>query len=240
MNKIIVVLISADAEWNVTRNIIQDYSINLSPFGEWFQYNSEQFPEITEDIIFIHGGWGKVAAAASTQFAIDKWNPILLINIGTCGGIEGEVLKGDILLANETIIYDIYEQMGDSIEHIKQYSTIIDNSWIKKPFPIPVRQYLIISGDRDLFCNEIPNIKANYGAIAADWESGEIAWVAEKNHTQCLILRGVTDIVGENGGEAYNGNIDLFIKNTEIIMRKLLSSLPQWIMKYIFYKQSTI
>jgi len=239
MNKIIIVLISADAEWNVLRNIFQDNSINLSPFGEWFLCNSEQFSEITEAIIFMHGGWGKVAAAASTQFAIDKWHPILIINIGTCGGIEGEVSKGDIILANETIIYDIYEQMGDSIEHINQYSTIIDNSWIKKPFPIPVRQYLIVSGDRDLLCNEIPNIKANYGAIVADWESGAIAWVAEKNHTQCLILRGVTDIVGENGGEAYNGNIDIFIKNTEVIMGKLLSSLPQWIMKYTFYKQST-
>jgi hypothetical protein len=42
-----------------------------------------------------------------------------------------------MILVNETIIYDIYEQMGDSLEAIKHYSTQIDNSWIKMPFPIP-------------------------------------------------------------------------------------------------------
>jgi adenosylhomocysteine nucleosidase len=180
----------------------------------------------------MNGDWGKVAAAASTQFAIDQWHPSFIINVETCGGIAGIVSRGDIILANETIIYDIYEQMGDSFASIKYYSIKIDNSWIKMPFPIPVRQYLILSGDRDLFCNEIPDLKTNYGAIVEDWESGAIAWVAEKNHTQCLILRWVTDIVDEEGGEAYNGNIDLFIKNTEIVMRKLVSSLPQWINKY--------
>ena len=63
MTEVIVVLISSDAEWNVLRNIFQDYSINLSPFGEWFPYNSGQFPEITETIIFMHRGWGKVAVS---------------------------------------------------------------------------------------------------------------------------------------------------------------------------------
>ena len=127
---------------------------------------------------------------------------------GTCGGIEGEVSKGVIILEKETIIYDIYDQMGDSSVSIKQYSTKIDNLWIKIPFPIPARQYLLISGDHDLFCKEIYELRTNNGAIAEDWESGAIAWVAAKNHTRCLILRGVTDIVSENGGEAYDGNIE--------------------------------
>ena len=123
----------------------------------------------------MRGGWGKVSAAASTQFAIDNWHPSLIINIGICGGIEGEALNGEIILANETIIYDIYEQMGDSLELIKHYPNKIDNSWIKMPFPIPARQYLLISGDRDLFSKENPELKTKYGAIAIDWESGAIA-----------------------------------------------------------------
>ena len=43
--------------------------------------------ELTEGqrvrILFLHGGWGKIAATASAQYAIDRWNPCLLINLGT-------------------------------------------------------------------------------------------------------------------------------------------------------------
>ena len=46
-----------------------------------------------------------------------------------------------------------------------------------------------------------------YNAVAADWESGAIAWVAKKNNTRVLILRGVSDLVDDSGGEAY-GNLD--------------------------------
>jgi nucleoside phosphorylase len=59
--------------------------------------------------------------------------------------------------------------------------------------------------------------------------------VANKNQVPCLILRGVTDLVGAEGGEAYNGNIEVFYSNTELIMKTLLDSLSNWIL--IFYQQ---
>jgi adenosylhomocysteine nucleosidase len=237
-----VVLISANAEWRVVRNYFTDLTINPSPYGEWFSLYYKDIPKIDEPIIFIHGGWGKVAAAASTQYAIDQWHPKMVINLGTCGGFEDEINKGEIILAEKTIIYDIYEQMGDPDEHIKHYTTEIDNSWISKPFPIPVRRSLLVSGDRDIFCSEIPELKSTYGAIAGDWESGAIAWVSNKNHIQCLILRGVTDLVGAEGGEAYKGNVTFYYENTELIMNGLIDSLPQWLLKQIEYEsgQKTI
>jgi hypothetical protein len=38
MNDRFIVIISADAEWMVVRNTIQGYSMESSPFGEWFLY----------------------------------------------------------------------------------------------------------------------------------------------------------------------------------------------------------
>ena len=67
-----------------------------------------------------------------------------------------------------------------------------------------------------------------YDAVAADWESGAIAWVAQKNNTRVLILRAVTDLVGGDGGEAY-GNIELFHERTKEVMGELLSQLPAWL-----------
>jgi len=67
-----------------------------------------------------------------------------------------------------------------------------------------------------------------YDAVAADWESGAIAWVAKKNNVRVLILRGVTDLVGCDGGEAY-GNIELFRERTKTVMRELFRQLPEWL-----------
>jgi adenosylhomocysteine nucleosidase len=232
INPDFVVLISANAEWKVVRNYFPDRSKYLSPYGECFFYSFRQITELKKPVAFFHGGWGKIAASASTQYAINRWHPRMVINLGTCGGFEGEIDKGEIILVEKTIIYDIFEQMGDPDEHIKYYSTDIDTTWLNPPLPLLVKRTLLVSGDRDLFYDDILMLKLKYSAIAGDWESGAIAWVANKNHTPCLILRGVTDLVGESGGEAYDGNVSFYDENTELIMKKLLESLPQWLLKY--------
>jgi adenosylhomocysteine nucleosidase len=228
----IIVLISADAEWRVVRSIYPDSRIYLSTYGEWFSNTFLGIPDWLNPILFFQGGWGKISAAASTQFMIDHWKPKLIINIGTCGGFEGEVEKGEIILVEKTIVYDIFEQMGDFDDHISHYSVNLDTSWLIKPFPLAVQRTLLVSGDRDLLSEDIPKLKSRYKAVAGDWESGAIAWVSVKNQTQCLILRGVTDLVGSGGGEAYEGNIQLYYEKTMYVMKRLIESLPAWIIKF--------
>jgi nucleoside phosphorylase len=46
--------------------------------------------------LFFQSGWGKIPAASSTQYVIDKCNPNLLINIGTCGDFKDCVEHGTI------------------------------------------------------------------------------------------------------------------------------------------------
>jgi adenosylhomocysteine nucleosidase len=231
LNPDFAVIVSANAEWRVVKNIFVGCKLYTSPYGEWFWSRLVQYPALDKPIVFIQGGWGKVAAAGSTQYAISRWRPSLVVNIGTCGGIKGEIEIEEVILVEKTLIYDIYEQMGDPTEHINHYVTDIDVSWLKKPLPLKVIRSLMVSGDRDLLCEEISMLKSNYGAIAGDWESGAIAWVAAKNQIKCLILRGVTDLVSEDGGDAYTGNVSYY-KNTELVMHQLISSLPQWLLKY--------
>lgn len=225
----VVVLISADAEWRAVRQLLQVGEIELTPFGECFRHDL-----IIQDrecnLILMQGGWGKIAAAASTQYAIDHWRPKMLVNLGTCGGIAGEIERGEIVLADRTLVYDIFEQMGDPESHIAYYSTKIDLAWLEKPYPTKVRRGLLISGDRDLAPDEIKELKRKYGAIPGDWESGSIAFVAQRNDTPCLILRGVSDIVSEQGGEAY-GDVSVFEESAKEIMEELLNLLPEWIEK---------
>jgi adenosylhomocysteine nucleosidase len=218
----VVVLISADAEWEAVTQLFPDAERMESTFGGWFFQNERR------DVLFFQGGWGKISAAASTQYVIDRWKPELLVNLGTCGGFEGEVERGSILLIDRTIVYDLLEQMAIDLPILEFYSTSLDLSWLGEQYPILVKRTLIVSGDRDLVAGEIPALKEKFGAVAGDWESGAIAWVAARNQTRLLILRGVTDLVGSSGGEAY-GDYDKFKKAARAIMERLITSLPDWI-----------
>jgi adenosylhomocysteine nucleosidase len=223
----VVVLISADIEWKVVRNFFPSIRVNLSPFGEYLRYPPELLTSNRQVILF-NGGWGKISAAASTQYVIDRWKPKLLINLGTCGGFEGKIERGTLILVERTIVYDIYEQMGDLEAHITYYTTNLDLSWLRKPYPDEVVNTLLVSGDRDLNPEEVKGLNEKYGAGAGEWESGAIAYVANCNQMPCLILRGVSDLVSEIGGEAY-GDISLFKDSANTIIAQLLKSLPEWI-----------
>ena len=96
----------------------------------------------------------------------------------------GAIEKGTIVLAERTIVYDIIEQMLDADDAISHYTTDIDLSWLGAPYPQEVYRTLLVSGDRDLVVEEIPVLKAKYGAVVGDWESGAIAWVASQNKTR--------------------------------------------------------
>lgn len=230
-----VVAISANAEWRVVRAFYTANSapaIQASPFGEMFEIELGG-----RLVVFLHGGWGKIAAAASTQYALDRWNPGLLVNLGTCGGFAGlpnGVQRGEILLVERTLVYDIIEQMGDPEGAIRHYTVDLDLSWLREPFPQPVRRSLLVSADRDIWLPDIPMLVKRYGAVAADWESGAIAWTAARNAAlkgtkpRLLILRGVSDLVGETGGEAY-GAIEVFHEGTRLVMEPLLQALPDWL-----------
>ncbi len=221
-----VVLVSARTEWRVVREHFADAVPRPTPYGAWFE---QTLPHQETPVVFFHGGWGKVAAAGSTQYAIDRWSPDLLVNLGTCGGIKGQIERGTIVMAERTLIYDIFEQMGDADAALDHYATELDLSWLGTPLPQPVVRARLLSADRDLVINDLPRLQGQFDGAAVDWESGAIAYVADRNDIRCLILRGVTDLVGPEGGEAYDGTLALFTERARDVMTRLLDALPTWL-----------
>jgi adenosylhomocysteine nucleosidase len=224
----VVVLVSADAEWRAIRTIYPRAAYQASPFGEWFLEEVGLGDGSSLRLVFFQGGWGKIAAAAATQYIIDRWHPELVINLGTCGGFAGEIALGEIILVEKAVSYDIFEQMGDPAAHSSHYTTRLDLSWLGETYPNPVVRTTIASGDRDLVPAEIPGLKSRFAAQAGDWESAAIAWVAGRNSQRCLILRGVSDLVDEQGSPAY-GDDEYFERAAQRLMQQLVSLLPGWI-----------
>jgi len=218
--------VSADGEWQAVPKIFPDAEYSMSPFGQYF------IEEINgEPVVIMHGGWGKIPSAASAQYAVDRWSPELLVNLGTCGGFRGEVEQYQVALADKTVPYDIINQIGESDSAINRLTTEIDLSWLKEPYPIPVVKGTIVSGDRDLIPKDVPKLREKYGAKVGDWESASIAYVCDKNNVKLLILRGVSDLVGPDGGDAY-GQRTVWVEAAERIMKTLFKSLPDWLALY--------
>jgi adenosylhomocysteine nucleosidase len=216
----VAVLISASAEWEGAKLVFPDAEIENMPFGESMDVTLDN-----RAMKLIHTGWGKIASAGSIQYVIDHYQPDLIVNLGTCGGFEGVVKQGDLILVERTFVYDIVELMGD-LDIGTTYASSLDLSWLAEPYPFPARRGLIASADSDLPPEKIPFLRSK-GALAADWESAAFAWVAKKNNARLLILRMVSDLVSEQGGEAYD-DIEIFNERAKGIMKQLVEQLPGW------------
>src|SRR5262245_43126192 len=213
------VIVSANAEWESVKRILPDIPREPSPYGEYF------FSEVTGyPVLFFQGGWGKVAAAASTQYVIGRFKPTYLINLGTCGGVEGRINRFDLVAVERAVMYDIHEAMSDSSEAIAHYTTYLD---IPKNLLRSIRRVTMYSADRDLTPCHLRELERRCRPRVADWESGAIAWVARRNRTRVRLLRGVTDLVNLERGEA-QGNPQFFQDSTQQVMQNLIRDLPEY------------
>lgn len=215
----IAFVVAASSEWKVVRARFPDATVEMSPYGEWFEHRLSE--DARQTSVFFQSGCGKVAAAGATQYAIDRCAPRLVVNVGTCGGF-GDARVGDIVLARETVIYDIVEQMGDPAQAIADYSTKLDVSLWPEALRDRVRVERMLSADRDLVLAEVPRLREEFQGVTADWESGAIAWVCARNRTPVLVLRVVTDVMTEEGNPTY-GNISVFHGAAKTYMTDLLS-----------------
>lgn len=214
------VLVSADAEWRAIKPLFPNARLLKSGYGEYFFSDIQR-----QKVLFFQGGWGKVAAAGSTQYVIDHFHPQRLINLGTCGGVAGRVERFDIVAPEKIVIYDIAEAMGDSEEAIAYYATSLT---LPATIPFPVVRTTMYSADRDLTAQGLREMESRFQPAAVDWESGAIAFVARRNAKPLTILRGVSDLVTPENAEA-QGRPDLFAVNAARIMRELVRELPAWI-----------
>ena len=219
----VVIIFSAESEWRAAKKFLKVAFVETSPFGECFAILKGE-----QTLIYLQGGWGKIAAAASAQYAIIRWKPDLVINLGTCGGLQGQVDRGTVILADRVLVYDLLEQMGNQQQALDYYTTVPDLSWLQEPYPQAVQRGLMLSADRDILPEQVAWLQETFGGVAADWESASIAWVCDKNKVRCLILREVTDLVSPMGGEAYQ-DIRVFHNAAQKAINNLMEHLPAWL-----------
>ncbi|MBR6163226.1 5'-methylthioadenosine/adenosylhomocysteine nucleosidase [bacterium] len=180
------------------------------------------------NVILSKSGIGKVNAAMTTQFIIDKYNPKYIINTGLAGALADNLHSGDIIIAENVIQHDT----KDALLQYSKWKTSQEFDR-EKPYPYSsdrnlaefYKNKLTENGNRvhlgtiatgDIFVEDRAKkdeLNQNFGAAAVDMESGAIMQVGDRNSTPVLVIRTICDSLTETE-EEYSGKEEEFAKKS--------------------------
>lgn len=219
----VCIQICSNGEWRSLKELLAgiDYKTNNYPFGEFIKLKL-----YGKECIFYHSGATKTKSSAACQFAIDNWEPEMVIVLGTCGGVDKKLNVLDVIIANKTVQYDCIDRMGkEPCVFYEPFTTIIDNSWIHlNEFHGNVYEGMIATADQDINY-EVLKMLRKEDVLCADWESGAIAYICRLNKVRNCIVRGITDIPTENADESAISQGTYYRQNTPRVMKKLIEDI---------------
>lgn len=139
-----------------------------------------------------------VPAALMTYLAVEKFEPDMLLNAGTAGGIAGQGCEiGDVYLSSGKFCFHDrriplpgFDQYGMGL-----YPTY-DTSAIAKD--LQLKTGTVSTGNSlDLLDKDMQIIRANQ-AIIKDMEAAAIAWVCQTLSVPMIAIKAITDLIDED------------------------------------------
>ena len=95
------IIVAEEKELNAVKNIMSNIEeINI--------YEKTFYKGIIENknVVVVKSNVGKVNSARVCQILIDKFNPKLVINVGTAGSVDNSLDIGDVVVADRLVQYD--------------------------------------------------------------------------------------------------------------------------------------
>ena len=157
------------------------------------------------EAVLVECGVGKVNAAMATTLLISEFTCDLIINTGIAGGLPGTKTK-DVIVATGLMWYDFdirifgyeYGQVPQlpKIFSVNPECLMLVKSTLNK-LKIDHKSGLILSGDKFVSSFDVIKECENMGALACEMEGTAIAQVATKTGVDFIVLRYISDVVGE-------------------------------------------
>ena len=149
------------------------------------------------DVVAAKCGVGKVNAAMCTAAMILNYAPSVVINTGVAGGIGEGVKIGNMVVASHTVQYD-YDTTAIGEPTSAKHNAVLEK-YAEKIYN-GVHTGVIATGDRFVadpaFCLQL---KAEFGAISCEMETGAVAQVCAVNKTPFCGLRAISDNANDEG-----------------------------------------
>ena len=189
------------------------------------------------EVVLLLSGIGKVSASVATTLLIERYNPSLIINTGTAGGL-GDTSVHDIILANEVRHHDVdVTAFGYEIGQQAQMppAFIANTQWTEKLKQVAERysQTLhygqVVSGDSFIssptrlqeIANTFPKAKA------VEMEAAAIAQTCYLLNIPFVMLRAISDKAGEGNAVSYETFVVEAGKLSATIIKAFLASISE-------------
>ena len=189
------------------------------------------------EVVLLLSGIGKVSASVATTLLIERYNPSLIINTGTAGGL-GDTSVHDIILANEVRHHDVdVTAFGYEIGQQAQMppAFIANTQWTEKLKQVAERYSHTLhygqveSGDSFIssptrlqeIANTFPKAKA------VEMEAAAIAQTCYLLNIPFVMLRAISDKAGEGNAVSYETFVVEAGKLSATIIKAFLASISE-------------
>lgn len=163
-------------------------------------------------IVLVKSGIGKVASSITTTLLLSNYRLKQVINVGTCGGINNEMKPLDIFISTSEVYGDVdltafgysYGQMAKCPKSFSPDTKLIEKTIeVCKKLNYSYFVGTIISNDsfstkKELIDDLISKYFSDIKIGAVDMESAAIAQVCFTFNIKCLVLRTISDIIGQD------------------------------------------
>lgn len=209
--------ICSNLEWKSVLSICQPEKCEVSPYGAYFIH---QFEHWDEPAVVYFSGYSKIMAAGAAQFMIGYFNLSHIIVAGSSGGVAPYLEPLDVIIANETVIYDCIDRLELQAElFCEPFKTLINLEWLNDSL-LPEKTYVgrVATADQDIDY-AVKQLLQPENVLVADWESGAVALVCKLNEIQVTIFRGVSDVPKE--GLSQEAQTLQYQTNTPKLMKRI-------------------
>ena len=180
-------------------------------------------------VIVVKSNVGKVNSARCCQILIDKFNPNLVINVGTAGSVDNHLDIGDVVVANALVQYDFdvtpfgrklgeIENIGECIKVKDELLNLFDG--------IDVTIGCIASGDKFIVnIEEKNNIRNIFNALCIEMEGSSIGQVCYLDSVPFLIIRSITDKLDGSSKVDFEEFLELSSRKAANILKEILKKI---------------
>jgi adenosylhomocysteine nucleosidase len=192
-------------------------------------------------IVLLRCGIGKVNAAVGCAILINRYDPVLVINTGSAGGIDPTLSYGDVIISSGLVYHDAdvtafnYEPgqlpgqpaVFDVPDYlIRRAEQAVDELKKEQVLPSTLNHLRGIIGCGDVFMHDpdkISNLRKLFPDLKAiDMESTAIAHASTLFHIPAIIIRALSDIAGLESPIAFNEFLPVAVKHSAEIVRRIV------------------
>ncbi|MFT8470511.1 MAG: 5'-methylthioadenosine/adenosylhomocysteine nucleosidase [Oenococcus sp.] len=163
-----------------------------------------------KDVILTESGIGKAQAAMATGVLLDRYQPDIVVNTGSAGGLASGLHIGDQVIAERLAYHDVYNTKfagsvgfvpGKPLYYESDAKLVAD---FQEANP-EAKTGLVVSGDSFVMGNMKTQIVTNFpDAMAVEMEGASVAQIAYDFGVPFIVLRAISDSADDGAQESFD------------------------------------